>query len=62
MNIKLLEVIACPICQGRLNYDNEKEQLVCRFDQLAYPINNGIPVLLAEQAIHLNSVEEDKND
>lgn len=55
MNTKLLEIIACPICQGRLNYDKEQDCLICSFDKVAYPINNGIPVLLAEQAVRLNS-------
>lgn len=55
MNTKLLEIIACPICQGRLNYDKEQDRLICSFDKVAYPINNGIPVLLAEQAVRLNS-------
>lgn len=57
MNTKLLEIIACPICQGRLNYDKEQDRLICSFDKVAYPINNGIPVLLAEQAVALNSEE-----
>lgn len=55
MNTKLLEIIACPICQGRLNYDKEQDRLICSFDKVAYPINSGIPVLLAEQAVRLNS-------
>lgn len=55
MNTKLLEIIACPICQGRLNYDKEQDRLICSFDKVAYPINNGIPVLLSEQAVRLNS-------
>ncbi|WP_032092943.1 Trm112 family protein [Necropsobacter rosorum] len=50
MNARLLEIIACPMCQGRLNYDKQQERLICRFDQVAYPIEHGIPVLLAEQA------------
>ncbi|MCW9709422.1 Trm112 family protein [Avibacterium avium] len=55
MNEKLLDILACPICQGRLKYDKENEQLICTFEQLAYPIEQGIPVLLAERAISLQS-------
>lgn len=54
MNGRLLEIVACPICQGRLKYDSENEQLICNFDHVAYPIKQGIPVLLADQAIALS--------
>ncbi|TVL17185.1 Trm112 family protein [Shewanella algae] len=47
---KLLEIVACPICKGRLEYDKQAQQLICKADKLAYPINDGIPVLLADKA------------
>lgn len=47
---KLLEIIACPVCKGKLDYNKAEQQLVCQFDKLVYPINDGIPVLLEEQA------------
>ncbi|GAB1101982.1 MAG: Trm112 family protein [Shewanella algae] len=47
---KLLEIVACPICKGRLEYDKQAQQLICKADRLAYPINDGIPVLLADKA------------
>lgn len=47
---KLLEIIACPVCKGKLAYDKAEQQLICQFDKLVYPINDGIPVLLEEQA------------
>lgn len=59
MNAKLLEILACPICQGRLSYDKEQDRLICSFDKVAYPMNNGIPVLLAEQAVSLNALQEE---
>lgn len=59
MNAKLLEILACPICQGRLSYDKEQDHLICSFDKVAYPMNNGIPVLLAEQAVSLNALQEE---
>ncbi|WP_345875751.1 Trm112 family protein [Shewanella algae] len=46
---KLLEIVACPICKGRLEYDKQAQQLICKADRLAYPINDGIPVLLADK-------------
>lgn len=53
----ILEVIACPICNGKLHHDKEKDELVCKFDRLAYPIDEGIPVLLEEKAREVSSEE-----
>lgn len=50
INPKLLEVIACPRCLARLQYDTENQRLICRYELLAYPIENGIPILIAEKA------------
>ena len=50
LNPRLLEVIACPRCLARLKYDQENQLLLCHVDQVAYPIENGVPVLLAEKA------------
>lgn len=47
---KLLEIVACPVCKGKLEYDKAQEQLVCKADKLAYPITEGIPVLLTNRA------------
>ncbi|EDP99824.1 Trm112 family protein [Shewanella benthica] len=47
---KLLEIVACPICKGKLDYDKAKQQLICKADRLAYAINDGIPVLLENKA------------
>ncbi len=51
---KLLEIVACPVCKGKLNYDKEKNELVCRADRLAYPIVDDIPVLLENRARSLS--------
>jgi uncharacterized protein len=51
MDKKLLEVLACPICKGKLVLDNSKQLLVCNYDHLAYPIRDGIPIMLEEQAV-----------
>ena len=58
MNGKLLEIVACPTCHGRLEYDEQHQRLICRVENLAYPIKNGIPVLLAEKAETLSQSEE----
>jgi uncharacterized protein YbaR (Trm112 family) len=48
---KLLEILACPICKGKLSYDSSKDILICKYDRLAYPIRNGIPIMLEDQAL-----------
>ena len=47
---KLLEIVACPVCKGKLEYDKANQQLICKADRLAYAINEGIPVLLENKA------------
>lgn len=47
---KLMEILACPVCKGKLDYDKEKQELICKFDKLAYKIDKGIPVLLETEA------------
>ncbi|UDG81133.1 hypothetical protein GFV14_00651 [Candidatus Hartigia pinicola] len=49
----LLEIIVCPVCHGKLNYNKDNFELTCNFDHLAYPIRNGIPVLLKNEARQL---------
>ncbi|MBT8506379.1 hypothetical protein B1F79_01675 [Coxiella-like endosymbiont of Rhipicephalus sanguineus] len=50
MDKRLLEILACPLCKGKLVYKQDAEELFCRFDKLAYPIQGGIPVMLADKA------------
>lgn len=57
LDIKLLDIIACPVCKGKLQYNKLVHELVCRFDKLAYPLEEGIPVLLENRARPLNSDE-----
>nr|WP_302473910.1 Trm112 family protein [Legionella sp. PL877] len=52
---RLLDILVCPLCKGKLIL--KKEELICRFDRLAYPIREGIPVML-EQEGRLISLEE----
>jgi uncharacterized protein YbaR (Trm112 family) len=54
---KLLDVLACPVCKGKLVLSEDRSQLICRFDRLAYDIKDGIPVLIESKATAL-SVEE----
>lgn len=57
MDKKLLEILACPICKGSLIYDEDQQELVCRFDKLAYPIRDDIPVMLPNEARELSAVK-----
>jgi len=51
---KLMEILACPVCKGKLDYDKEQQELICKFDRLAYTIDKGIPVLLETEARHID--------
>ena len=55
MDPKLLEILVCPICKGPLVHVRDPEQLVCRADRLAFPVREGVPVMLEEEARQLNS-------
>lgn len=54
---KLLALLVCPLCKSALHYQAEAQELVCRADALAFPIRDGIPVMLEEEARRL-TVEE----
>ncbi len=56
---KLLEIMACPLCKSPLRYDKVKEELICRADRLAFPIRDGIPVMLEDEARTLSAEETD---
>jgi uncharacterized protein YbaR (Trm112 family) len=55
---RLLEILVCPLCKGPLLYRREAGELICRPDRLAYPIKDGIPVMLEEDARKLPPEEE----
>lgn len=57
MDKTLLEILACPICKGELLYDQPKQELICRFDRVAYPIINEIPVMQASRARRMDMDE-----
>ncbi len=51
---KLMEILACPVCKGKLDYNKEQQELICKFDNLAYAIDKDIPVLLESEARHIS--------
>ena len=57
MDAKLLEILVCPVTKGPLTYDKEKQELVSKSARLAYPIRDGIPVMLEDEARRLEPGE-----
>ena len=57
MDSKLLEILVCPVTKGPLRYDRERQELVSKSARLAYPIRDGIPVMLEEEARKLEPSE-----
>ncbi len=58
MDAKLLEILVCPLCKGPLVHQREANELVCKADRLAFPVQDGIPVMLEEEARKLPDTEE----
>lgn len=50
MDARLLELLVCPLCKGPLEWHREPAELVCPADRLAFPVRDGIPVMLESQA------------
>jgi uncharacterized protein YbaR (Trm112 family) len=58
MDKKIFDILVCPLCKGELLL--KKQELICRFDRLAYPIRDGIPVMLEHEARLLTLEEKDQ--
>jgi len=58
VDTRLLDILVCPLCKGGLVYRKAERELVCKADRLAYPIRDGIPVMLEEDARKLDPLEE----
>ncbi len=57
MDKKLLDILVCPVTKGPLVYDKKKQELISRSARLAYPIKDGIPVMLEEEAREISADE-----
>lgn len=57
MDAKLLEILVCPVTKGPLIFDREKQELISKSARLAYPIRDGIPVMLEDEARRLEAGE-----
>ena len=60
MDSKLLDILACPVCKGPLTWHPDAQQLVCRAERLAYPVRDGIPVMLESEARQLTLEERER--
>ncbi|MCG6873909.1 MAG: Trm112 family protein [Betaproteobacteria bacterium] len=58
MDTRLLDILVCPICKGPLLYRKAEQELICKADRLGFPIRDGIPVMLEEDARKLDPLEE----
>ncbi|MBU0744334.1 MAG: Trm112 family protein [Gammaproteobacteria bacterium] len=60
LDVKILDVIACPICKGKLHYDKDAQTLICKYNKVSFPIKDGVPMLSAEYAktIALDDLEK----
>ena len=58
MDPKLLDILVCPLCKGPLVHLKDRQELVCKPDRLAFPIRDGIPVMVEEEARRLGESEE----
>jgi uncharacterized protein YbaR (Trm112 family) len=55
MESRLLDILVCPLCKGRLQFDRAQSELVCQADRLAFPVRDGIPVMLEPEARDLDA-------
>ena len=55
MDSKLLDILACPLCKAPLRWHRETQNLVCRAERLAFPVRDGVPCMLEEEARPLSS-------
>ena len=59
MDTKLIALLVCPVTKGQLTYDREKQELVSRSARLAYPVRDGMPVMLETEARVMTDEELD---
>lgn len=57
MDSKLLDILACPLCKGPVHHMKARQVLVCRADRLAFPVRDGIPVMLEDEAQRLEPTD-----
>ncbi len=58
MDPKLIEILVCPLCKGPLAFRRDAGEIVCKADRLAFPVKDGIPVMLEDEARTLGPDED----
>jgi uncharacterized protein len=58
LDAKLLEILVCPLCKGPLVFRKAEAEFICKADRLAFPVRDGIPVMLEDEARKLGPNEE----
>ena len=61
MDTRLLELLVCPVTKGPLEYDRDKHELISRSARLAYPVRDGMPVMLESEARTLSDAEIERS-
>lgn len=62
MDAKLLQILVCPVTKGPLIFDKKNNELISKSARLAYPIRDGIPVMLEDEARKLTEIEYSRNE
>lgn len=55
MESRLLDILVCPVCKGRLEFQRAQAELVCNADHLAFPVRDGVPIMLEAEARSLDA-------
>ncbi len=58
MDKQLVAMLVCPNCKGQLKLDDEAQELLCTFDGLAFPVRDGVPVMLEQEARQMGEEEK----
>lgn len=58
MDVKLLEILVCPLCKGPLLYKKPEQELICKPCRLGFPVKDAIPVMIEDEARKLPPEEE----
>ncbi len=58
MDTRLIELLVCPVCKGPLQRSEDRHSMICPADRLAFPIRDGIPVMLESEAVSLDATPE----
>lgn len=57
MDKRLLSILVCPLCKSGLHFGEQQHELICKIDKLAYPIRDGVPVMLVDEGRTLSPEE-----